>query len=102
MGKVPKDIRMTDSGRWQAANDNRIPPPDLRNIEEYDEREEAANQSKHDTKVIMAHEFREDPELFKTVAGAVADSYNDQHKLVVGGDLPAELEKEKEKEKKDD
>jgi hypothetical protein len=68
------------------------------NTDEYDEREETANQSEHDTKVIMAHEFREDPEMFKEVAEAVANSYNEQHKLEVGGKLPPELER---KEKKD-
>ena len=95
----PKKYRGAGGGRWQAADDNRIPPADLRNIDEYDEREEAANVSKHDTKVIMAHEFREDPEMFKTIAESVADSYNEAHCLKVGGELPAELEK---KEKKDE
>jgi hypothetical protein len=98
MGKWEEDPeeRETDEGCWRRADDNRLPNPsiNLMKTEEFDERDEAANQSNHDTKVIMAHEFREDPEMFKEVAQSVAESYNEQHCLKVGGELPAELRKE--------
>ena len=103
----PKDNRVTDAGCWKAVNDNTLPNPadpdpdpdpkrpksrENLSLDEWEKRVTEAQ--KHDTKVIMAHEFRENPDGFKAMAQAVADSYNDQHKLVVGEELPLGLKEE--------
>ncbi len=90
-----KEERETDAGCWRKADDNRFPNPTIdleKTVEE--QREETAAVQNHDTKVIMAHEFRENPEGFKAMAEAVADSYNEAHSLKVGKELPEQLRKE--------
>ena len=102
MAKVlgpPKDPRVTSEGIWKPTDDCLLPNPPL-DAEHGEDKvfDEEIKEKKHDTKVIMAHEFRENPEGFKTVAQKVADSYNEANCLEVGGELPDVLEK---KEKDD-
>jgi hypothetical protein len=90
----PED-RVTDEGCWRRSDDNRFPNPtiDLKKTVS-EQREEIAAAQNHDTKIIMAHEFRENPEGFQAMAHAIADSYNEQHSLKVGEELPEQLRKE--------
>ncbi len=91
-----KDPRVTNESCWKATDDNLLPnPPTSKEHEMVDEvYAEATKEQSHDTKVIMAHEFRENPDSFKAVAQQVADSYNDQHALTVGGDAPIDFDEE--------
>ncbi len=91
-----KDPRVINESCWKAVDDNLLPNPpfDLK-WEEDEAYVKASKKQSYDTKVIMAHEFRENPEGFQSIAQTVADSYNDQHKLRVGEDLPIGFEEEK-------
>jgi hypothetical protein len=89
---------VTNEGCWKAVNDNLRPNPPFDPDILEEQREEIAKAQNHDTKVIMAHEFREDPEGFKALTKAVVDSYNEEHTLVAGGELPEQLETKPKKE----
>lgn len=92
----PKDPRVTNESCWKSTDDNLLPNPPINLEHEVDKHyEKLTCKNVSDTKVIMAHEFREDPDSFKAVAQQVADSYNDQHALTVGGRPPIELMEEK-------
>ena len=43
-----------------------------------------------ETKIIMAHECRENSEGFKEIAQTIVDAYNEANKLRVGRELPEE------------
>ena len=93
--RQPGENRETDAGVWRAVDDNRLPNPEY-SVVDADERDDTlADTKQNNTKVIMAHELRENPEGFKAMAEAVADSYNEAHALKVGEELPEQLKKEK-------
>jgi hypothetical protein len=90
-----KDSRVTNESCWKAVDDNLLPNPPYN--AEHPKDEVLAGLVKEDTnktKIIMAHEFRENPDGFKAMAEDVADSYNSQHKLRVGEDLPKGFKEE--------
>ncbi|KKN92426.1 hypothetical protein LCGC14_0209170 [marine sediment metagenome] len=92
-----KDPRVTNEGCWKSSDDNRIPNPPVDGVHQEDKHyDKVTAGKKHDTKVIMAHEFRENPEGFQAMAQTVVDSYNEENSLEVGGELPEILTKEKE------
>lgn len=84
-----RDPRVTNESCWKSTDDNLLPnpPPNLKHEVDAHYAKLIADQ-KHDTKVIMAHEFRENPKGYKEMQQAVADTYNEANKLVVGEDLP--------------
>ena len=90
-----KDPRTTNESCWKALNDNLLPNPPF-NVEHSKDEVFADRVEKNvvSTKIIMAHEFRENPDGFNSMAQAIADSYNDQHKLHVGGSLPIGFDNE--------
>jgi ERCC4-related helicase len=90
-----KDPRITNESCWKAVDDNLLPNPP--HDTEHPKDEVLAGLVKEDinkTKIIMAHEFRENAEGFKAMAEDVADSYNNQHKLRVGEELPVGFKEE--------
>ena len=95
--KQGRDPRVTNESCWKG-NDNLIPnpPQDTEHAEDKLYTQMTA-ENKHNTEIIMAHEFRENPEGFKDIAQAVVDAYNEANTLSVGGEIPegSVLEKEK-------
>ena len=87
-----KDPRMTNESCWKAHDDNLLPNPPLDT--QYDPDPVLSEKMERPTdvvKIIMAHELRENLEGFKSMAEQVAKSYNQQHELIVGEELPLGL-----------
>ena len=96
--KQGRDPRVTNESCWKGPNDNLIPnpPQDTEHAEDTIYAKVVA-ENIHSTKIIMAHEFRENPEGFKDIAQSVVDAYNEANTLTLGGEIPegSILEKEK-------
>ncbi len=95
--KEGRDPRVTNESCWKG-NDDWIPnPPQDTKHDEDSIYAKVVAENIHSTKIIMAHEFRENPEGFKGIAQAVVDAYNEANTLSVGGVIPegSVLDKEK-------
>lgn len=87
-----RDPRVTNEACWKGGKDNLLPnPPYDAESDKDEEIEGPVKKAKNDVKVIMAHEFRENPEGLRSIAEAIVDSYNEQHSITV------EIGKEEEK-----
>lgn len=87
--KEGRDPRVTNESCWKAVNDNLLPNPPQDTKHEADKlytKMIAEDVTK--TKIIMAHEFRENPEGYKDIAQSVVDAYNEANTLSVGGEIP--------------
>ena len=95
--KQLKDARVTNESCWKGSNDHSLPNPPINIKHAVDELYAKMTDNKLNvTKIIMAHEFRENPEGFKSIAQDVVDAYNKAHTLSVGGEVPESLDIEKE------
>lgn len=85
-----RDPRVTNESCWKAQDDLRLPnpPQDTEHAKDKLYAKKTAD-GVLKTKIIMAHEFRENPEGFKEIAQNVADTYNEANELRVGGEVPA-------------
>ena len=89
--QTPKAITVTNESCWHVSD--MIPNPP-----ESDDHQKDAHYKKmtakdvNKTKIIMAHEFREDSESYDSVRQQIADSYNDAHALTVGEKPPIGIE----------
>jgi CRISPR/Cas system CSM-associated protein Csm4 (group 5 of RAMP superfamily) len=81
--KGARDPRVTNEACWKATGDNLIPnPPISKEHQMIDEHyTEMVAEDVKKTKIIMAHEFRENPKGLRSIAQAVVDSYNEQHQI---------------------
>ena len=87
--KEGRDPRVTNESCWKAVDDNLIPNPPQDTKHETDKLyAKTIAEDVKKTKIIMAHEFRENPEGFKEIAQSVVDAYNEANKLEVGKELP--------------
>ena len=87
--KQGRDPRVTNESCWKGPEDNLIPNPP-QDTEHADDKlyTEMTDENKYKTEIIMAHEFRENPEGFKDIAQAVVDAYNEANIISVGGEIP--------------
>ena len=98
--KEGRDPRVTNESCWKGNDNlgNKLPNPP-QDTEHADDRlyAKVVAENKHNTEIIMAHEFRENPDGFKDIAQTVVDAYNEANTLKVGGEIPegSVLEKEK-------
>ena len=83
----PKAVTITNESCWHVSE--MIPnPPESDDHQKDTHYKKITAGDVHNTKVIMAHEFREDPESYGSVRQQIADSYNDAHSLIVGEKSP--------------
>lgn len=88
----PEEIDMT-GGHWQAVSDMRIPKPSI-NDNNINKPDKSARPS-YDilkTKIIMAHELKDNPESYRNVAKTIVDAYNKAHTIKVFGEEEEEEE----------
>ena len=92
----PKAITVTNESCWHVTD--MIPNPPKSKVHDMVDKvyTEMSAENKHNTEIIMAHEFREHPEGYKDIAQTVVDAYNEANTLSVGGKLPDSLDTEKE------
>ncbi len=90
--KPPKASTITNESCWH--DRDTIPnPPESEVHQTVDEHyKKAASKDVNKTKIIMAHEFQEDPESYGSVRQQIADSYNNAHMLTVGKKPPIDIE----------
>ena len=88
----PKAITITNESCWHERE--MIPnPPESKEHQMVDEHyKKVASKDINKTKIIMAHEFQEDPDSYTAVRQQVADSYNNAHMLTVGKKPPIDIE----------
>ena len=87
--KQGRDPKVTNESCWKPVNDNLLPNPPQDTKHDDDKLyAKMTDEKRHTTKIIMAHEFRENPEGFKEIAQSVADAYNEANKLEVGKEIP--------------
>ena len=83
----PKAVTVTNESCWHDRDMIPNPPKEEHQmVDQYYKTVTAKDVNK--TKIIMAHEFREDPDSYSSVRQQIADSYNDAHALVVGEEPP--------------
>ena len=90
----PKAITVTNESCWHDRDMIPNPPESEEHqmVDNYYKKMTAKDVNK--TKIIMAHEFREDSESYDSVRQQIADSYNDAHALTVGESPPIDIEEE--------
>ena len=92
-----RDPRVTNESCWKGPMDNLLPNPPQDTKHEVDSvYAKVVAENKHNTEIIMAHEFREHPDGFKEIAQLVVDAYNEVNTLSVGGECPTSIATEEE------
>jgi len=87
--KEGRDPRVTNESCWKAVDDNLLPNPPQDTRHEPDKLyAKTIAKDIEKTKIIMAHEFRDNPDGYKQIAQVVVDAYNEANQLRVGEELP--------------
>ena len=88
----PKAVTVTNESCWHDRDMIPNPPESEEHQMEDKWYNHVAAKGVNKTKIIMAHEFREDAESYDAVRQQIADAYNDAHALTIGGRTPIDIE----------
>ena len=88
----PKAVTITNESCWHDRDMIPNPPESEEHQLEDNYYTKMTAKDVNKTKIIMAHEFREDSESYDSVRQQIADSYNDAHALTVGEKPPIGIE----------